>query len=112
MHIEQLDIIDFLSTSEPLRALPRETVAQLATHAQTAYHRANHTILVAGKPNTEIYLIRKDAVYVKDLNGKIDQQLDLGSWFGHSAQFNHNVMQQTIKSREDYLLYVFPLHAI
>ncbi len=112
MHIEQLDIIDFLAACTPLRSLPADDLSTLASQAQTAYQRAGQVILAAGQASSDIYLIRKGAVAIKDLNGNTEQQLDSGTWFGHSARFHHGVMPHSIESSEDCLLYVFALDVI
>lgn len=108
MHIEQLEIVDFLKTCSPLSSLQESDVIALASVAETAYQRNGSTVLTAGNTCHEIYLIRKGAVIVKDLNGQTEMQLDSGSWFGHNAFFQKGVVQSSIECSEDCLLYVFP----
>lgn len=108
MHIEQLEIVDFLKQCPPLDNVGQDVCIELAKVAETAYQRVGQTILQAGQSNQEVFLIRKGSVTIKDLNGQVEMQLDSGSWFGHSAIFQKNTMQSSVESSEDCLLYVFP----
>lgn len=112
MHIEQLEIVDFLKNCPPLNQLPESAVIDLANTAETAYQRNGNVVLAAGKANHETFLIRKGAVSVKDLNGHVEIQLDSGAWFGHTTITQNDVMPATIVASEDCLLYVFPHQAI
>lgn len=112
MTAEQLEIVDFLQICAPLDYLSSEHLRSLAKLATTAYFRVDQTILTAGKPNDEIFLIRKGAVRLINLNGEISHQLDTGGWFGQSALFRKGIMATTVQSSEDSLFYVFPLSAI
>lgn len=107
MHVEQLEIIDFLKSCAPLETVSEATLVTLAEGAETAYKRSGSIILTAGEAINEVYLIRKGAVTVRDLNGQVYMQLDSGSWMGHSALFQNGMMQLTMESSEDCLLYVF-----
>lgn len=112
MHIEQLEIVDFLKQCSPLDHLPESHCIELAKVAETTYQRVGKTILQAGEPTDEVFLIRKGSVIVKDLNGKIETQIDSGSWFGHSAIFQKTIIRSNFESAEDCLLFVFPAAAI
>lgn len=112
MHIEQLEVIDFLKGCSPLDLLPEEQLITLAQHVETIYQRAGQTILTAGKENYEVFLIRKGSIIFKNLNARTEIQLDVGAWFGHSAMFQKGFMQSNVESNEDSLLYVFPAEVI
>ncbi|MBS9778007.1 MAG: cyclic nucleotide-binding/CBS domain-containing protein [Gammaproteobacteria bacterium] len=112
MHVEQLEIIDFLSTCQPFEKIPKSSILELVKKAETLYRRKDQIILNAGEANDKIFLIRKGAVVRKDLNQKIEIHLDAGSWFGQSAMFQKNIMQSTIQTVEDCLLYTFPFSTI
>lgn len=108
MHIEQLELVDFLRGCSPLEQLSEPQLADLALQTETIYKRSDDVILSAGKPNEEIFLIRKGSVQLKSLNGEVEMQLDVGGWFGHSAMFQKGIMQSNVEATEDCLLYVFP----
>lgn len=112
MHIEELEIVDFLKTCPPLEQLDKQQITDLALKATSTYQRAGTTILSAGKTNHEVFLIRKGSVIFKDLNGQVEIQLDKGAWFGHSAIFQQGIMQSNVESGEDCLLYAFPESSI
>lgn len=112
MHIEQLEVIDFLKTCAPLDTVSEEDLIRLAESIETVYRRAGSMILSAGEEINEVFLIRKGAVTVRDLNGQVHMQLDSGSWMGHSALFQKGIMHLSMESSEDCLLYVFPAATI
>lgn len=112
MHIEELEIVDFLKDCPPLDQLDQQKIADLALKATSTYQRTGTTILSAGKTNHEVFLIRKGSVIFKDLNGQVEIQLDKGAWFGHSAIFQKGIMQSNVESGEDCLLYAFPNSSI
>lgn len=112
MSVEQLEIIEFLQQHPPLTTLSEAVCAELVQSAETAYIRQDNIILSAGKPNQEIYLIRKGAVEIRTVNQELEHQLDSGSWFGYSAWAHKGIMPSTITATEDCLLYVFPQSAI
>ncbi len=112
MHIEQLEIVDFLRNCSPLEQLPDTVILTLAENASTIYQRSGKAILQAGQANKEVFLIRKGAVLLKDEHGKIEAQLDKGNWFGYSAILQNGLMQSSVESSEDSLIYVFPAQVV
>lgn len=112
MHIEQLEIVDFLKNCSPLEQLPETVILSLVEGTTTTYQRTGKTILKAGQSSEEIFLIRKGAVLLKDANGQIEGQIDSGGWFGYSALFQGGTVQSTVESSEDCLIYVFPTQLI
>ncbi len=108
MEIEQLEIRDFIRQCRPLGLLSEDDLDELSGSLEIAYRRDGETILEAGQPNAELYIVRSGAVEVVDKEGKLCGQLDVRSWFGYSAVMGDGVMARNINAIEDCLLYIIP----
>lgn len=112
MQREKQEWLQFMQNCPPLNQLETSLLQAFCETAEIIYLRVDETLLKSGQENAFLYLIRKGALSVYDVDGQLENHLDVGDWAGYSALFHKGIIQKTIKTREDCLLYRFPLKSL
>ena len=103
LDVELAEVRDFLREHAPFDALPAGTVAGLARRAQVQYHRRGSAIMVPGRDNDRLYVVRSGAVDIRDANGRFVDRGESGTCFGSTTLLGDNPSVFGVIAIEDTL---------
>lgn len=113
-------VAEFLRHSEVFAGLPEAKIEQIVAIGHTATFRAGETIINAGEPSDDLYLVQQGMVEVLVASGGIVDtpgapemqpvvQLGQGQVFGEMALVDQGARSATIRAVEDpTVLFVVP----
>lgn len=113
-------VAEFLRRSEVFAGLPEAKIEQIVSIGHTATFRAGETIIAAGEPSDDLYLVQQGMVEVLVASGGIVDipgapemkpvvQLGQGQVFGEMALIDQGTRSATIRALEDpTVLFVVP----
>ena len=108
MEAEQLEILNFISQYPPFKALPEESLKEIALNIEVAYYRADSMILNFGDQIHDLYLIRSGAVEIYRRKGELYNRIDEGDLFGQMGLLMNNKVRMPARAIEDTLVYCIP----
>ena len=104
MHIELLEIRDFLAQHPPFDKLDGDALDALPRQLQIRYVRRGQTFPPDDSP--AFYILRQGAVELRDRNGELFEKLGEGDHYALPCSEDHNALPLHGIASEDSLVYV------
>ena len=108
MHIEQIEILEFLKRHTPFEQLPEAMLEQVASETDVRYFKAGSSILQFGQPLDALYLIRSGAVETFRRTGELYNRLSEGGIFAEQGLLINRKVRFPATALEDTLIYLIP----
>lgn len=108
MQDEQLEIVGFLRSRPPFKALPEAMLHRLACSVDVRYCKAGTRIIEFGDEAQWWFIIRSGAVEVQRRNGALYNRLTQGGYFGEFGLLRNKRVRFPVVALEDTLLYLVP----
>ena len=101
------EVTDFLAEHAPFAAVPRPDLERLVRRLTVRYARRGTRLMVVGRGNDEVFIVRSGAVQITDDNGTLVSRGGEGFAFGTTA-LGGQPSRFDVEAIEDSLLIVMP----
>lgn len=108
MQAELIEIRNHLAQHAPFDEMSEETLDQVVSQIEVAYHRAGSSITELGEPSTHLYYVRCGAVEIYRRSGDLYSRLSEGEVFGQFGLMMRKTVRFPARALEDTLLYLIP----
>lgn len=108
MEIEQLELVEFLKTCQPLSGLSQSQLNGIVQVLEITYFAKGTMILAPSDNNMWLYLIRMGAVERTDSEGNVIARFIHKDFFGHKSIERGGKVKNKVIAFEDSLLYMIP----
>ncbi|MEO7587719.1 MAG: DUF294 nucleotidyltransferase-like domain-containing protein [Arachnia sp.] len=108
MDIELVEIRQFLGQYAPFDELGAQAIAQLPRQLTARYYKRGSTLVMAGRPNHHMFVLRSGAVDILDPHGALVERSEPGTCFGMSSVISGGPSTYTMVASEDSLTYLMP----
>lgn len=108
MNTELPSIRDFLAAHHPFDQLPEQVLDLLSEQLEERHFPGGKAVLVPDEPNDCLYIVRRGAVELHDLDGRLLARLGEGDVFGQRALLGDGTADVEARTIEETLLYCLP----